>query len=236
MEKERRYYVYLLMDPSKKGMESIFYVGHGCKKRAADHLKEKKESKKRSKIEEIKRKNKEVKTTILRHELTKQEAIEVEASVIELIGKNNLTNVQTGHHTKEKGMIDYATLTSKGDLKKEDWKKLGKEGCLLVNIKNSYSIYLRPEELYKATRGNWKLAEKNIKGIKYVLAYYEGVIQEIYEVKRWQEIKKGKEKGRWYFDGTITAEKMRKKYYKKNISNYINKGPWAFSYVPHGIK
>ena len=92
------------------------------------------------------------------------------------------------------------------------------------------------KELYAATRGNWKLTGKNLKKIKYVLAYYEGVIQEIYEVIRWEQITEGKDRGRWFFDGKTAEDNIRKKYYKNNISNYVKKGPWSFRYIPLEMK
>lgn len=223
--------VYLLMDPSKKGIRSIFYVGHGTIERPPMHEKEKKKSKKTEKIKQIKNRGQKVKKVILRHGITKQEAIEIEAAVIELIGKENLTNVQFGHHTKEKGKCDYAAFISEGKIEKNDWEELKREGALLVNIKNSYSIYLTPQKLYKATRGNWKIDVKKISKIKYVVAYYEGVIQEIYEPKSWEQQTKGNDEGRWGFEGCLTRDKIRKKCLNKDISEYISKGRNPIRYL-----
>ena len=86
------YYVYALVDPRHN---EIFYVGKAsANNRAFDHLKSNKsESKKQSRINEIRNSGYEPQVEILRYGLaTEKIALEVEAAVIDSIGLENLTN------------------------------------------------------------------------------------------------------------------------------------------------
>lgn len=222
--KERKYYVYLLMDPTKTGIESIFYVGKGQAERAKDHLKNiSAETAKNKKIAEIRAKNQEVKIEKLRRNLTNQEALEIEAATIDLIGKENLTNLQRGQGSKTKGRSPYEELFTK--IERISEKELKKDGVLLVCINNSYSIYSTPQELYNVARGCWGLSTTNGKmtyenKIKYVLAVAYGIVREVYEPVGW--FKAGQtqldskvpeaNKNKWEFVGKIAEDKVREKY------------------------
>lgn len=243
---QKIYYVYLLMDPAKKGIESIFYVGKGKNRRAENHLKEnpKKEGNKHKKIKEIERRGQQVKIEILRHHLTEDEALEVESSTIDLIGIENLTNVQHGHYKKKKGRSCYSDtiLTGTEEITDTAWKELEKQGALVLNLAKSYSWNLTAQELYDAARGWWKIAEQNRKTIKYVLAVHNGIVQEIYEPVGWfkagstmlNKTPNDRQKDLWEFVGHIATDNIRKKYYKKSLFHRIEPGQWIFCYVPRG--
>lgn len=243
---QRIYYVYLLMDPARKGIDGIFYVGKGKNRRAEDHLKgnPKKEGEKHKKIQEIERRGQKVKIEILRHHLTEDEALEVESSTIDLIGIENLTNIQYGHYKNKKGRNCYSKtiLTGTEEVTDAAWKELEKQGALLLNLAESYSWNLTAQELYDAARGWWNIAEQNRKNIKYVLAVHNGVVQEIYEPVGWfkagltmlNKTPNARRKDFWEFVGHIATDNIRKKYYKKSLFKRIKLGQWIFRYVPLG--
>lgn len=244
LDTQKIYYVYLLVDPAKKGVESIFYVGKGNKRRAESHLKEnpKIEGEKHKKIQEIENRGQNVKIEILRHNLTEDEAIEVESSTIDLIGKENLTNKQYGHYKKIKGRCPYSQniIIGAKELTDMDWRSLEKQGTMLVNLAQSYSLDLTAQELYDATRGWWKMADPRHKNIKYVLAIYNSIIQEVYEPVGWFKAgstfmlnrrPEAKHKERWEFVGHLATDKIRKRYYKKHLGGRIEWGHSPFCYV-----
>ena len=99
-----KYYVYRLIDP-RDGV--TFYVGKGKGNRVFEHLncairenqEEVKKSLKLSRIREIQDKGLEVIHIIQRWGLEENEAIEVEAALIDIFALENLTNEIKGHHS-----------------------------------------------------------------------------------------------------------------------------------------
>ena len=98
---KRKYYVYRLVDPRTL---QTFYVGKGCGDRANQHVKNVKsllskeedvETLKEQRIAEILGSGKEVIVVIHRHGLTKKEALEVEAALMDCY--TGLTNKQGGY-------------------------------------------------------------------------------------------------------------------------------------------
>lgn len=228
-QNSNNYYVYLLIDPRDN---NIFYVGKGIKKRAEDHLKEKfNENEKYLKIKEIKDSGNNVRIEILSRGLNKEEAFKVETATIDLIGIENLTNINKGHHSKTAGRISYEKYKNNGvtTIKEENWNWLKEKKGLIINIARSYSDKLTAEELYNKTRSAWQLDKKRKEEVKYVLSVYKSVVKEVYEVKGWfkfgetiidrnLEIKEN-EKKKSEFVGKIAEENIRKKFIGKSISN-----------------
>lgn len=111
--KDNQYYVYLLADKSKPG--GVFYVGKGKDGRVFQHVKNVKDRPKGEETESLKVKQKifDIKNNlehiILRSDLTEKEALEVEASVIDLLRSNkvklcsDLCNKQAGKGSTERG-------------------------------------------------------------------------------------------------------------------------------------
>ena len=90
-----KYYVYLISDPSNG---EIFYVGKGKGNRVFSHFKEIGDSKKIKKIKEIKSRRIEPKIEILVHGVEDEITIKkIEAAIIDLIDKTNLTNKIGGY-------------------------------------------------------------------------------------------------------------------------------------------
>ena len=108
-------YVYLLIDPRNN---KIFYVGKGKGNRINKHLLwaldgNTKETEKIKRIKEIQSAKLEVKHTVLRHELTDKEALEVESAVIDVLWKDNLTNIVKGHNSEDKGIMELEDIKIK---------------------------------------------------------------------------------------------------------------------------
>src|SRR5258708_30807298 len=90
------YYVYLYIDPLDS---TIFYVGKGRGNRAFSHLSDASESRKVTRTREIRDAGLEPPIEILVHSLPDEMiALHIEASVIDLLGLDKLTNQILGWH------------------------------------------------------------------------------------------------------------------------------------------
>ena len=87
-------------------------------------------------------------------------------------------------------------------------------------------------ELYDFTRGYWRININRAKNAKYAFAVYNGIIQEVYEIKTW--LKAGESMSvrgkieiiddRVEFIGNIAPEIIRSKYKYKSVEDYFKKG------------
>ena len=172
-----KYYVYLYIDP-RDG--SIFYVGKGRGNRVYSHLHDPSESKKTRRIRDIFDNGLEPKLEILVHGLEQEDALRVEAAVIDLLGKNKLTNQVGGWGSAVVGrssLRDLITLYAATPAQIDD-------DALLIRVNQLYRYGMTPEELYEATRGVWKLGRRR-EGVHYALAVFRGVVREVYRVDAW---------------------------------------------------
>jgi len=209
-DKERKYYVYRLVDPRNL---QTFYVGKGCGGRIFQHIEnvqslisndESPISLKACRISEIIAAGKEVILLIQRWGLTEDEAFEVEAALIDIF--TGLTNVQAGNNP-ERGAIsvdDFYEVNKIAvyDEPEEDY----------VIIKTTVeAIALKNNSLYEASRASWNAKLENAQKYKYVLSTVYGIVREVYEVNKWYPV----EDGRIAFDGqpatgTIAALKGKR--------------------------
>ena len=103
-----KYYVYLLSDPISG---EIFYVGKGKGNRVFSHLKDNTDNQKSRKIKDLKSKGLEPKIEFLVHGVDDEITIKkIEASIIDLIGKNKLTNIVGGYESSDFGRMDLAQI------------------------------------------------------------------------------------------------------------------------------
>ena len=131
---ELQYYVYIYSDPDTK---KPFYIGKGKGNRCFNNLFQEGESEKNKKLQELKENGKQPLIEILVHGVDEKTAFKVEAAAIDLIGIENLTNVQKGHHSNMYGRIDVDELNARFNqrvIKKEDIK----ENVLLIRINQLY--------------------------------------------------------------------------------------------------
>ena len=219
-----KYYVYLYIDPRD---DSVFYVGKGKGKRALSHLYDVSESTKVQKIREIRLTGLEPRIEILVHGLEdEQDALRVEAAVIDLLGKDKLTNRVRGWGSAVVGRSSLAELVTLYDPVPAQLD----DPVLLIRINQLYRYGLTAQELYEATRGVWRLGGRR-EGVHYALAVFRGVVREVYRVERWfpagstlyqtRPAEDVQVSGRWEFTGTPAKPDIREKYLGKNVSAYF---------------
>ncbi|MCX6786106.1 MAG: hypothetical protein NTZ18_04655 [Candidatus Komeilibacteria bacterium] len=214
------YYVYLLIDPRNN---KVFYVGKGKGNRINQHLlgaldKKTNETEKIKRIRDIQKTGKEVKHYILRHELTEEEAFEVECAVIDVLGKDNLTNIVNGHDSINKGIMKLEDIK----IKYEAEEVIIKQPTILINIHNLYKKEASPKAIYDATRKSWKVSFNRVSKIKVACSVYLGIIREVYIINKW--LPSTEIKGRSMFVGKVAPKDVRNKYLNKSVSKYWKKG------------
>jgi hypothetical protein len=209
------YYVYLLKDPRNA---SIFYVGKGKGNRLFQHvqcaLENETENDKYNLIREIHKEGKEVEHFILRHGLEEKLSLEIESTVIDLLGIENLTNSIKGHDTWERGLKTVDEVFQHYDAKAVTFD----EPCIIININRLFTRGISAQKLYDSTRASWIVGIKRDKA-KYAIASYRGLVREVYEIEKWQP-----NGDRWEFIGKVADDKIRVKYLNQSLENYIKKG------------
>lgn len=214
------YYVYLLIDP---GNDKVFYVGKGKGNRINQHLlgaldDKTHETEKIKKIREIQNSGLEVKHVVLRHELTSEEAFEVESAVIDVLGKDNLTNLVKGHNSEDKGLMNLEDIK----IKYEAEDAIIEEPAILININNLYQRDMTEVEIYNATRKSWRININRIENIKIACSVYRGIIREVFLTEKW--LPSPEVEGRYMFQGKVAPKNLRDKYLNKSVSKYWKKG------------
>lgn len=209
------YYVYILKDPRN---DSIFYVGKGKGNRLFQHvqcaLENATDSDKYNLIREIHKDGKEVEHFILRHGLEEKLSLEIESTIIDLLGIENLTNSVKGHDTWERGLKTVDEVFQHYDAKAVTFD----EPCIIININRLYTRGISARKLYDSTRASWIVGTKRDRA-KYAIASYRGLVREIYEIEKWQP-----NGDRWEFIGKVAEDKIRDKYLNQSLENYIKKG------------
>ena len=224
--KKMKHYVYLLSDPDT---DEIFYVGEGKGSRVFSHFKETEDSNKVRQIRKIKSQGREPRIEILAHGLEKAEALKIETAVIDLIGKNKLTNKVRGHKSSAFGRMDLDQIKAKYTSDKANIT----EKVLLIKLSTTFSYGMTPLDLYEHTRSSWPVSPAGRKNVTHAFAVYDGIIQETYNVLQWFEagttyMKRrdididSHKSQRWEFIGSI-SEEMRKKYRYKSVEHYWKK-------------
>ena len=136
-------YVYALVDPRDN---RIFYVGKGTGNRVYEHaqaaITDDTQSLKLSTIREILNLGLDVEYYILRHNLTDDEALLVESSIIDLLTypafnkENILTNIVSGHHQWNEGIKTDEEINILYDCPKIEL--IPGERLLLVSLNRTY--------------------------------------------------------------------------------------------------
>lgn len=233
---ELKYYVYILLDPKD---DIPFYVGKGIGNRVFNHmecaLKDIDTSAaKYDKIREIIQLGHIVKHVIVRHGLSESEAFQIEATLIDTLTYCGLglSNLQGGHNSIEKGL-----MTSEEIMRIYNAQPLDEIGvdCILININKTYKRGNGTNPIYQATKETW-LKIGNMLDRKYVLSEYKGLIVEVFEVDKWYEKQRPKnktvdkdDKGKkiqikidsvgYGFDGRVASEEIRNIYLNKSIAH-----------------
>jgi uncharacterized protein len=201
--KKLKYYVYVYIDP-RNGKP--FYIGKGRGNRIFSHLQDKSDTEKVERIEEIKQSGKKPRIEILCYGLSNSEAHIVEAAAIDLIGKSRLTNRMGGHHRATFGRISGKRAMSMFQAKNVK----AQHKAILLTINKYYRSDMTKLELYEMTRGAWITAEAKRNKVEYAFALYQGIVLEVYRIKK------------WYPAGTL-------KYRTRNKSDFTDRRRWEFS-------
>ena len=229
-------YVYVYSDPDTK---KTFYVGKGKGNRVFDHLNDNSENEKCLRIQEIRSRGKDPLIEILAHGLDDETALKVEAAAIDLIGIENLTNLQRGHDSSLYGKIEVSMLDARyshEELSENDIT----DNVIILKLSKTYHKGMNPTELYDAVRGHWKVDLKSAQKIEFAFAVHDGMILEVYRVVEWfpahttfmeREIGKDVENSRYEFIGRIAEESIRRKYKDKSVFQICKKIYREFTYI-----
>lgn len=229
-----KHYVYIYSHPKTN---EIFYIGKGKGNRVFSHLNDKSESKKVKYLQELYDSGLKPKIEILIHGIEDDKVtLNIESSIIDLIGIKQLTNNKVGYKSKTYGRM---TIDQINSIYKKQPVNI-EEPAILIRINKAFRFTMSEMELYDYTRGRWKLTPKRAKNAKYGFAVYQGVIQEVYEIFDWHKAgttnsirSKNEEIGlnsagrlvdRYEFTGRIASKKIRDKYRLMSVEHYFKKG------------
>jgi hypothetical protein len=114
------------------------------------------------------------------------------------------------------------------------------EPAILIRINKTFNEKMSSQSLYDYTRGRWKLSEKRAKKAQFGLAVYDGLIQEVYEIKDWhkagttESTRRPNDRpdlnstkslvGRIEFTGKVAPAEIREKYVGKSVRHFFLKG------------
>ncbi|MCQ4936374.1 hypothetical protein [Anaerotignum propionicum] len=76
-------------------------------------------------------------------------------------------------------------------------------------------------EIYTATRGNWKLSLIKAQNAEYVFSIVNGTIMEVFKPLSWN---KCTDSERIFFDGILAPEAIREKYLDKSVKHLYSRG------------
>src|SRR5262245_22161273 len=172
------YYVYSYVDPRTN---ELFYVGKGQGDRALAHLRDTSESRKVARLKQILASGLDPRVDILVHGLPSEAAaFRIEASVIDAIGPDKLTNEVRGWESGKVGRMPLTELVASYGATSVDVV----HPSLLIRINRLYRYGMREAELYEATRGIWKLGSNRARA-RYAFSVFHGVVRAVYEIESW---------------------------------------------------
>ena len=230
------YYVYRLIDP-RNG--ETFYIGKGYGNRLFDHIKglntyaqdayqddtgESIEedlsdpvSDKMAQLSEIKSAGLDVIYVIQRYGLEENEAIEVEAALIDCFP--GITNVQRGY-AAERGVNNAAVIEK--NLSAQSFDDDNDLSYCIIKIRQE-TINQRGS-IYEAVRKSWKVKVERINTVTYVIAVCNNIVKDVFKVNgSWYEDKDNL--GRYMFDGEKAPDDICSRFIGKSVpEKYRRKG------------
>ena len=158
---------------------------------------------------------------IHRHGLTEKEAFEVEASLIDFIGLDDLTNIVGGHKSEQRGKMTINEVIASYDSLDIEIK----ESAILIIVNKLYRRGMSDDELYEITRGNWVVVKRRNK-VKYAFTIYNGIVRQVFEIRDWNPVEARssdqKTRKRWRFTGGVSDRLQH--YLGGSVEGYIKKG------------
>lgn len=229
--KQLKYYVYIYIDPRD---EVVFYVGKGLGNRCFSHLKSVGESDKVQRIADIRKAGTKPRIEILKYGLSEREALLVEATAIDLLKIDNLTNGMRGHGSRVGSRAGVEQLIATLDPRPIDITP--SHAVVLININNTYNYGMLPMHLYDVTRSAWVVSLRSAERAKYAMSVFRGVVREVYEIAHWLPDgstfrSDGVDRGRstqpdrrYEFVGTLADDDIRRRYIDRSVAHYFSKG------------
>lgn len=203
------YYVYVLVDPRT---DHIFYVGKGTGDRLLQHGREadlttdaRRQSDKVRLIRELRALGMEPRHDVVRHGLTEQEALLVEAALIDCV--TGITNRVSGHgvaggrRTMAEYVSKYGAQPVEPDappallVRLSRWRNLPEEIEPGVwRSGNGYRPGMPESDLFDSTRAWWKLSPASVdrRRVKHAVAVHEGVTRGIMRIGDWIQREDGR--------------------------------------------
>jgi hypothetical protein len=104
---------------------------------------------------------------------------------------------------------------------------------ILIRIPRAFRPGMSDLALYEATRGVWKIGPRRDRAA-YALAVYQGIVQEVYRIDRWQSAWTSRYQtrqfddttvpGRWEFVGSVAEAPVRDRYRGRSVAKYFRRG------------
>jgi len=233
-------YVYALVDPTD---DSVFYVGLAGgieakgNNRPDGHLLETAQKIKNGKI--LKDKNQRIadiwskdlnpKLLIVRRNLGRDEAIHVEAALIDLLNHMNfgkkhlkLTNDQRGHGTRIHSII---TEENRASLLVEKVQSIAEiRNVWLFPIKNGLKDY---GAAYEAICGDWRISQKYRGAEDYAIGLENGISRIVVKITKWSETGIRDDSKQSFEGSAIKEEDVGYQLFEKDFSGIVKKlGYW----------
>lgn len=179
MKEKIGHYVYVYSD---RETGEPFYVGKGQGNRATAHqdgrshnlaLQERLEDPNSYLLE------------VLAWGLSEEAAFQVETAAIDLLGIENLENIQRGHKSHSFGRISWDDLVRHLTVGNEPIEEI-LHNIVFVSINKTYELYGNDESaLYDSTRGVWDLSLEKAENYDYIAGVVDGTVVCVYEVACW---------------------------------------------------
>jgi hypothetical protein len=229
MAEKLGFYVYALVDPRDN---EIFYVGKGAGDRVYQHAAharvvdpaEGRKGLKLAKIKQIHDEGREVGVEIIRHGLKSDEALMVEAAVIDslTLAGFELTNLVRGQ-ARGRGWQPLDDLRARYAASRVEIDP--SDHVILIRVNKLFKYGMSPGELYEATRQWWKVNPR--RAPSHACAVYNGIVRAVYVIDRasghngWEPAPDGS--ARWRFTGARDSE-LEAKYVWRDVRRYLPNG------------
>ena len=208
-------YVYGLKYPNTE--RNYFYIGKGTGNRVFSHVNQKiKSGIKDPKFDVIQSLKKlgGPEIDIIRRGLTNEEALLLEASLIDVFGVKQITNKVKGVDSDKYGIMSLKNIEA--NYKGKDFDADISAVCFKIN--QAWHKDMTVEHLYNKVRGNWVLNINRAKKAEYGIGVCDGVIRGIYKICNWERGRSSTRSHRYFFNG-YKEEKMQR-YVGYNLANH----------------
>jgi hypothetical protein len=219
------HYVYVYVNPLD---QRVFYVGKGRGGRVLAHAKGHGNDRTSRLISRIRKAGLEPQVDLVAHALPDEaSALRIEAAVIDVIGRDHLTNEVGGWGSVLFGRQPLRELV---DVYSRRPARI-REPAILIRLAKLYRPDLTPLELYDATRGSWVVGPRRSRA-RLAFAIHESIVREVYQIEAWFPAGSTfsgrghtvRVPDRWEFVGRLAPEPLRKRYLGRYVGHYLKRG------------